>query len=171
MVGLVQLENATADTIDQTLKTCLLQLEISFENCRGQAYDGAASFQGHVRGVAKKFEDVNAAAMSIHCLVHCINLTLQEVARAVRSIKEALNFAMDVIQSIKYSPKQQMIFETIQHQQDSSTTSGIRTLCPTRWAVHAGALQANLNNYECLKETLIFHHRRVMSVRGELMVY
>ena len=60
---------------------------------------------------------------------------------------------MDVIQLIKYSPKRQMIFETIQHQQDSSTTSGIRTLCPTRWTVRAGALQAILNNYECLKET------------------
>ena len=83
MVGLAQLENTTADTIHQTLKTRLLQLGISFEYCRGQAYDGVASFQGHVRGVAKKFEDVNAAAMSIHCLAHCVNLTLQEVARTV----------------------------------------------------------------------------------------
>ena len=91
--------------------------------------------------------------MSIHCLAHCVNLTLQAVARAVRSTKEALNFAMDVIQLIKYSSKRQMILESIQHQQDSSATSGIRTLCPTQWMVRARALLAILNNYECLKET------------------
>lgn len=140
MIGLNQLENTTSGVIYQSLKACLQQFGIPFENCRGQAYDGASSFQGHINGVAKRFEDENNAALSVHCLAHCVNLTLQELARSIKSVKEGLNFAMDVIQLIKYSPKRQVIFETIQlSQQDTPSTSGIRTLCPTRWTVRTAA--------------------------------
>ena len=135
------------------MKACLIQLGIAFEDCRGQAYDGAASFQGHVSGVAKRFQDDNAATIPVHCLAHCVNLSLQEVACSVKSVKEALSFSMDVIQLIKYSPKRQVILETVKNQQELSSTAGIRTLCPTCWTVHTGALQAILNNYESLRET------------------
>ena len=56
------------------------------------------------------FQDENPAAIPVHCLAHCVNLCLQEVARKVSSIKEGLNFAMEVIQLIKLSPKRQIIF-------------------------------------------------------------
>lgn len=153
MVGLVQLDNTTAQTVYSCLKDCLLRIGVAFEYCRGQAYDGARSFQGHISGVAKRFQDDNAAAVSVHCLAHCVNLSLQEVARDVKSLKEALNFAMDAIQLIKFSPKRQVIFEAVQSQQDSSSTSGIRTLCPTRWTVRTGAMLAIVNNYEILRDT------------------
>jgi hypothetical protein len=91
----------------------------------------------------------------VYFLAHCVNLTLQELARSIKSVKEGLSFAMDIIQLIEYSPKRQVIFETIQlSQQDTSiSTSGIRTLCPTRWTVRTAAFQAILSNYEALKET------------------
>ena len=44
MIGLVQLKNTTAECIHMSLKDCLLRLGISFEKCRGQAYDGASNF-------------------------------------------------------------------------------------------------------------------------------
>jgi hypothetical protein len=109
---------------------------LEFQHCIGQAYDGTSSFhQGHINGVvAKRFEEENNAALSVYFLAHCVNLTLQELARSIKSVKEGLSFAMDIIQLIEYSPKRQVIFETIQlSQQDTSiSTSGIRTLCPTR---------------------------------------
>ena len=61
---------------------------------------------------------------------------------------------MDTIQLIKYSPKHQITFEIVQEQQGSSTTSGIQTLCPTRWTVCTGAIQAIINNYAALQETM-----------------
>ena len=123
------------------------------EKCRGQAYDGAQPFQGHVNGVAKKFKNENPAAISVHCLAHCLNLCLQEISRSSKPIKDALNFSMELIQLIKYSPKRQAIFEAIQIQQGSSN-SGIRTLCPTRWTVRTGAMQAIISNYQALQETM-----------------
>ncbi len=83
-----------------------------------------------------------------------MNLCLQDIARGSSCIKEALNFAMELIQLIKYSPKRQVLFETVQRQQDCSTNCGIRTICPTRWTVRTGAMQSILNNYESLQETM-----------------
>ena len=40
----------------------------------------ARKFQGHINGVAKRFQDDNAAAISVHCLAHCVNLCLQVIA-------------------------------------------------------------------------------------------
>ena len=54
-IGLIQLENTTAETIYSSLKDCLLRMGIPFDKCRGQAYDGARNFQGHKNGVAKNF--------------------------------------------------------------------------------------------------------------------
>lgn len=61
---------------------------------------------------------------------------------------------MEIIQLIKYSPKCQVTLENIQKQQEHSSTSGIRTLCPTRWTVGTGAMQAIVTNYETLRETM-----------------
>ena len=63
---------------------------------QGQAYDGASNFQGHVSGVGKRFQDKNPAAIPVHCLAHSVNLCLQEIARKVTSIRDGLNFAMEV---------------------------------------------------------------------------
>ena len=120
MIGLYQLDNTTASTVHSALKDCFLQLGISFANCRGQAYDGARNFQGHVSGVAKHFQEETAAALPVHCLAHCINLSLQEAAQNVKSVREGLNLAMDVIQLIKLSSKRQVLLENIQSQEESS---------------------------------------------------
>ena len=61
---------------------------------------------------------------------------------------------MEVIQLIKYSPKRQSIFETIISQQNSLSTAGIRTLCPTRWTMRSGAMQAIISNYEELQDKM-----------------
>ena len=70
--------NTIAETIYSSLKDSLLHLGILFDKYRGQAYDGAWNFQGHISVVAKKFQDDNDTAISVHCLAHCVNLCLQK---------------------------------------------------------------------------------------------
>ena len=107
-------------------------------------------FKIFVSGVGMWFQDENPAAIPVYCLAHCVNLCLQEVARKVSSIKEGLNFAMEVIQLIKLSPKRQIIFETVRSQQESPAHQYIHSLCPTRWTVRTGAMQAIVANYKAL---------------------
>ena len=72
-----------------------------------------------------RFENENKSAISVHCLAHFLNLCLQDIARDNKCIKEALNFTMEVMQLIKYSPKQQVGFEKVQKQHEDLPTSGI----------------------------------------------
>ena len=60
------------------------------------------------------------------CLAHCINFSLQQVTHTLKSIKEGLNFSMDMIKLIKLSPK-----ENVKKQQVSNSASKI-SLCVLR---------------------------------------
>lgn len=46
--------------------------------CRGQAFYKAANTSGHSRGVAASFKEHNPVALHVHCLVHCLNLCLED---------------------------------------------------------------------------------------------
>ena len=64
--------------------------------------DGAANFQGCINSVTKKIESENPAAISIHCIAHCMSLHLQDKARKISYIKESLKVAMELIQLINF---------------------------------------------------------------------
>lgn len=149
--GLLQLDETTLVCIHITISQYLMSLGIPFKSCRGQAYDSASSFQGHINGVASRSLSENPAALSTQCLAHCVNLCLQELGRSVKSIKEALNFCTKLIQLIKCSPKRQVVFEKIQAQHDSPSQSRICSFCPTRWTVRTSAIKSILDNYEALQ--------------------
>ena len=53
---------------------------------------------------------------------------------------------MDLVQLIKFTLKRSSLFESLKPQM-STDTSGLRPLCPTRWTVRTGAIDAVLNNY------------------------
>ena len=66
--GLDELDETTADCINSSIKAFLVSLGLPFDHCRGQGYDGAQNFQDHVSGVAKRFDNDNQAAISVHSL-------------------------------------------------------------------------------------------------------
>ena len=72
---------STSDTIYSVLKN---SLGLDFSHCRVQEYDKAQNFQGHVKGVAKRFKDENPAAILVHCLAHCTNFYFQDVANTLK---------------------------------------------------------------------------------------
>ena len=94
--GLLRLDGTTSECIYMTLSQYLVSLGTAFDNCRGQAYDGASNIQGHITGVARWFQMDNPAAISTHSLAQCVNLCLQELVRNIKSIKEALNFSTEL---------------------------------------------------------------------------
>ena len=152
-VGLIQVPDTKADTLLKVIKDALIRLGLDAGNCRGQAYDGASNFQGHLSGVATKLQGEFPAALAVHCLAHCVNLSLQGSVRAVAALRDALDFAMEIIQLITASPKRQVLFENIQADKGENAT-GIRQLCPTRWTVKGRAMKSLLDNYESLQETM-----------------
>ena len=133
-IGLVHVPRTTSNTLTMAIKDVLVRCALPLAQCRGQGYDGASNMMGHLRGVATQIQAEEAAAISVHCLAHCLNLCLQDTAKKCVSVRNALDIVMEISKLIRYSPKRTLVFE--QCRQDLSISgASLRPLCPTRWTV------------------------------------
>ena len=150
-IGLYKVDKIDADSLVFVIKDTLLRLNLSLSNIRGRCYDGAAAMAGIRTGVAKQLLDEEPRAVYTHCYGHALNLACGDAIKQCSLIKDALDTTRELIKLLKNSPRRDTCFETIKAD-ISPDTSGIRTLCPTRWTVQAEALKSILNNYEVLNE-------------------
>lgn len=106
-IGMLTLPNTTALTICCFKRRCALLLSF----CRGQAYDGAAAMQGIRNGLATIMKrDASPAALSVHCLAHCLNLCLQDVTRVIKQLRDAIDIVREISKLINNSPKRKVLF-------------------------------------------------------------
>lgn len=82
-VELINVPKTGAGTLGGQLKDCMLHLALPISQCRGQAYDGAATMKGHIRGVAAIIQQAEPRALYVHCIAHCTNLCLQTAVKTV----------------------------------------------------------------------------------------
>ena len=80
-VELIHVPKTDASTIAGIIKDCMVRLALPISQCHGQAYDGAATTKGQIRGVAAVIQQAEPRALYVHCLAHCINLCLQQQQR------------------------------------------------------------------------------------------
>ncbi|XP_028419289.1 zinc finger MYM-type protein 1-like [Dendronephthya gigantea] len=149
LIGMVEVENTTAEVLTSVIKDTLLRCVLPLSQCRGQAYDGAANMAGCISGVAKRLQEDEPSALFVHCLAHNLNLCLQDCGRQCDAVKEALNLTSGVATIIRASPKRFAIFRHLQ-EEFNMDASGLKPLCPTRWTVRTGAINAILKNYEII---------------------
>ena len=57
---------------------------LSFDQCRGQGYDGASTMSGAYGGVQKFINDKQPLAVYVHCAAHNLNLVVNDAVSAVR---------------------------------------------------------------------------------------
>ena len=152
-IGMVYVPDITSPTLTKAIKDVLICCILPLDHCRGQAYDGASNMMGRLTGVAKQIQDEQPSAIKVHCLAHCLNLCLQDVARKCKPVRDALDIVMELSNLIRYSPKRNLVFQQCK-QQLSLGGTGLRPLCPTRWTVRTGAINAVLKSYPALLEAL-----------------
>lgn len=107
---------------------------------------------GHLLGVAKQLQDEQPAAIKVRCFAHSLNLCLQDAAKKCQP-NRALDNTMELCKLIKYTPKHTHVFQQCK-QELSVKGTGRRPLCPTRWTVRTGAINAVLQNYSALLQAL-----------------
>ena len=104
---------------------------------------------GNISGVSTRITAEEPKALYVHCLAHSLNLCLQDCSRNCDCVKNALSLASDLARLIRASPKRLALFKNLKAQMNLQTT-GIKPLCPTRWTVRTGALDAIIKNYEVI---------------------
>ena len=136
-IGLYKAESITSNSIVSVVKDTLIGLNLSLSIARGQCYDGASNMSGIRNGVAA-------------CYGHALNLAVSDAIKGSKVMKSCLDTAYEITKLIKYSPRREAIFHALKNEL-SSSTCGIRVLCPTRWTVRAESLASILSNYSVLR--------------------
>ena len=155
-IGLMQLPNTKAQTIFNMIKDLLIRCSLPLSQCRGQAYDGAASMSGVTNGVQSLVKKVENRALYVHCLAHNLNLSVQKTKQQCEVIRNVMEFLSDLLQLITYSPKRLALFNSIRSQaalDRGELTPSLRSICP-RWTVRNGAISSIILNYDAVSNTL-----------------
>ena len=93
-LGLFCLPDTTAKTICMALIDVLIRCKLPLSLCRGQASD----------------QNECSAALPVHCLTHSLNLSLQDAARKVPSVRDAIDLVREIVKLIKFSPKRKHLY-------------------------------------------------------------
>ena len=152
-VGLYCLPNTKADTLYEVVTDILTRCGLPLPMCKGQALDGASNMQVKRNGLAVKIKKEVPAALSLHCLAHCLNLCLQDAGRKVTVLRDALELVLEIAKLIRFSPKRAHLFSKNLAESESEGVT-IKPLCPTRWTARTGAIGAVLSDYSVLMKTL-----------------
>ena len=92
-----------------------------------------------------------------HCYGHSLNLAASDAIRNSKLMKDALDTTHEITKLIKFSPRREAMFRANRRENDmltdSSSSAGIRVLCPTRWTVRADSLFSVIANYTILMNT------------------
>ena len=146
-LGFYETSSTTADILFRILQDTLVRFQLSFENCRGQCFDGAANLSGKLSGVQTKVHEIQPKALHVHCTSHSLNLAFQDALGVVAECRDAMNLAKDVINFVRDSPKRLACFSSMQECDDRHT---LRPLCPTRWTMRVSSVRSLLENYDAL---------------------
>ena len=145
-VGLFALPNTTSNSVTEVIKHLFVRCDLPLSLCRGQVYDGAVTMQGRRTRVATQIRDSNPAALSVHCFGHCLKLCLQDVARQILTLRDALDIVREIGKLIKYSPKRSHLFSQKLVETNSDSVITVKLLCTTRWTARTSAIDAVLKD-------------------------
>ena len=65
-IGLYKVDSINSNTLTKTIEDCLLRMNLSLNNCRGQCDDGASNMSGAKNSVAMQISDKEARAVYTH---------------------------------------------------------------------------------------------------------
>ncbi|XP_071060272.1 zinc finger MYM-type protein 1-like isoform X2 [Pseudochaenichthys georgianus] len=88
-MGFLVAEESTGESLSALILKRLEELQIAFDDCRGQSYDNGANMKGKNKGVQARLLQLNPRALFVPCGAHTLNLV---VADAAKSSKDAISF-------------------------------------------------------------------------------
>ncbi len=81
-VGLYNIPDISANTIYSVIQDCLFRMNLQWNRCRGQCYDGAANNMPGIRsGVATRIVKQESKALYTHCYGHSLSLAMADTIK------------------------------------------------------------------------------------------
>ena len=133
-VNFLKLERVRAVDITNAIVSCLEGLGLSFNELRGQGYDGASTMSGEKSGVQKRIREKQPKALYTHCAGHSLNLVMVSSC-SVLSVRNAIDHIKSLTLWIKASAKREGLLKAIYQKgiQSASSRAPLLNVCITRW--------------------------------------
>ncbi|GBO09046.1 hypothetical protein AVEN_267118-1, partial [Araneus ventricosus] len=126
---------------------------VNFQNCIGQAYDGASVVSGKHAGVNAIIKDrVAPLANYIHCFNHRLNLVLVDVATPIQCVRDCLSLLQKLY---VFASCSNIHTKWIKMQTDRGLiVMELKQISNTRWACQASMLRTVCKRFMLLYELL-----------------
>ena len=160
-IGFYEIPNIKSDIITNAIKDGLIRMQLSMQNLRAQAYDGASNMLGKKSGVATQILIEQPKALVTHCQGHSLNLGIKNTMNNCKLMKDVMGSVTEIICLVKYSPKRERMledlkdaiqFEKEQGEIDEEKAPNLDKLSATRCTVRGNAYLKILSNYDSLIE-------------------
>lgn len=79
--GFLVASNTTGLGLSSFILNKLMELNIPFDDCRGQSYDNGANMKGKNKGVQARLLEMNPRALYVPCGAHSLNLVVSDAAK------------------------------------------------------------------------------------------
>ena len=116
---------------------------LSFDQCRGQGYDGASTMSGAYGGVQKFIKNKQPLAVYVHCAAHNLNLVVNDAVVAVRDAEAFFTIMQELYAYFGHSIRRWDLLSSITG--ESAVT--LKKLNPTRWAGRLSSLMGIKHRY------------------------
>ena len=158
-LGLYEVPGSTAAELYVALKDALQRTMYGMTRLRGHCFDGASNMSGRLSGVRTRLAADQPRSVYVHCTNHSLDLALQDEAKKIDMVADALNTVREVTNILK-TTKRKRLFEDHATKADGceDDVRGNRhqliPLCPTRWTVRCRSIRRFLEEYDTVLQTL-----------------
>lgn len=96
----------TGDSLCTSVLTALQEMEINFDNCRGQRYDNGSNMSGCYKGLQSHMKEIDPLAEWVPCATHTLNLIGVNSVNCCLETEDFFSFVQDLFNFCSRSPVQ-----------------------------------------------------------------
>uniref|UniRef100_UPI00292E9092 hypothetical protein n=1 Tax=Bradyrhizobium sp. 33ap4 TaxID=3061630 RepID=UPI00292E9092 len=102
-------------------KDVLRRFNLPIDKCHGQCYDGAANMKGKHSGLQALVRQEEPRVLHVHCVVHVLNLVLQDMSQRLDMCRDFLGVITDLINFVMSSPKRTHVFQECEQDDENAS--------------------------------------------------
>ena len=115
-LGFYETLDIKSSTIVTVMKGILLRYQLNLDMCRDQCYDCSTNMLGKSSGVTTHIFAEQPKEHYTHCHAHSLLLSVKNVTKNTKILRDTMGTAEEITILIKYSPKRENILGSIKEQ-------------------------------------------------------
>ncbi|KAJ3610040.1 hypothetical protein NHX12_022134 [Muraenolepis orangiensis] len=147
-MGFLEAEASTGEQLSALILKRLEDLNIPFDDCRGQSYDNGANMRGKRKGVQVRLLAINPRALFVPCAAHTFNLVVVDAARSSQDTVGYFGYLQKMFTLFSASTQRWSILK-------SQVNITLKSWSDTRWESRVNSVEAVRYQAPQVREALL----------------